>query len=60
MLIGVVLLMPSRTPFQNETHTFRWATGPDLNNTLCATVTSSLYRENSYVHSEYDRSRPGE
>jgi hypothetical protein len=45
--IGAAYLMPSPDAFKNETHTFRWSTGPDLNDTLCATATPQLYHENS-------------
>ena len=60
VFVNVVYLMPFDKTLKNETHTFRWATGPDLNSSLCATVTAPLHHENTSAHSTSTHSDSGE
>jgi len=56
-LVGVAYLMPVLEVMKKETHMFRWATGPDLNDSLCAIAYSQPEHENNSSHFSVDLSK---
>ena len=60
VFVGVVYVRPTHKTLKNETHTFRWATGPNLNDALCATAPVPQHHGNNSMHSTVNHSDPRE